>query len=366
MLTLAVPAFLVAGALAMLVPLALHLIRRRPPMRAPLPTARFLAEDPRNAVRVSRPTDLPLLALRMFLLLLLGLALARPAWLPAPEGTSTVVLLDHGAAMRNAGWNAAVSEARRTLLDAEDQSGFAMNLRGGKRQGALTFDQLQTLVLDEADRMLDLGFASELDAVLAAVPARRQTLLFSATFSDTIRALASKLLNDPLSVQASPANAAAKTVRQLVYTTDHAMFSLNRTVASLVMGCVMTIVMLSFMWSMYKGMGTKVAVRAGAALLGGFLLYVNRSQAVIEDNVSMLQDVTLGGTGKERGDRHPKIRRGVLIGAGTVLTEGEVAGVAATGLRMHVGGHMHFNGTNDYADANGNYLVNVQSPSLAV
>lgn len=42
------------------------------------------------------------------------------------------------------------------------------------------------------------------------------------------------------------------------------------------------------------------------------------------------------------------------------------AGVAATGLRMHVGGHMHFNGTNDYADANGSYLVNVQSPSLAV
>ena len=72
MLTLAVPAFLVAGALAMLVPLALHLIRRRPPLRAPLPTARFLVEDPRNAVRVSRPTDLPLLALRMLLLLLLG------------------------------------------------------------------------------------------------------------------------------------------------------------------------------------------------------------------------------------------------------------------------------------------------------
>ena len=40
--------------------------------------------------------------------------------------------------------------------------------------------------------------------------------------------------------------------------------------------------------------------------------------AVIEDNVSMLQDVTLGGTGKERGDRHPKIRRGVLIGSGSI------------------------------------------------
>ncbi|HEX6370400.1 MAG TPA: BatA domain-containing protein [Longimicrobium sp.] len=122
MLTLAVPAVLVAGALAMLVPLALHLIRRRPPGRAPLPTARFLVEDPRNAVRVSRPTDLPLLVLRMLLLLLLGFGLARPAWLPTPEGTSTVVLLDRGSAMRGDGWRAAVGEARRTLLDAEGES----------------------------------------------------------------------------------------------------------------------------------------------------------------------------------------------------------------------------------------------------
>lgn len=122
MLTFAAPAFLLAGALAMLVPLALHLIRRRPPMRAPLPTARFLVEDPRNAVRVSRPTDLPLLALRMLLLLLLGLGLARPAWLPAPEGTSTVVLLDRGSAMRGDGWRAAVGEARRSLLDADGEA----------------------------------------------------------------------------------------------------------------------------------------------------------------------------------------------------------------------------------------------------
>jgi hypothetical protein len=120
-LTLGIPAFLLAGALAMLVPLALHLIRRRPPLRAPLPTARFLVEDPRNAVRVSRPTDLPLLALRMLLLLLLGFALARPAWVPAPEGTSTVVLLDRGAAMRGDGWRAALGEARRALLGADGE-----------------------------------------------------------------------------------------------------------------------------------------------------------------------------------------------------------------------------------------------------
>jgi Aerotolerance regulator N-terminal len=121
-LTFAAPAFLLAGALAMLLPLALHLIRRRPPMRAPLPTARFLVEDPRNAVRVSRPTDLRLLALRMLLLLLLGLALARPAWIPAPQGTSTVVLLDRGAAMRGDGWRAALGEARRSLLGADGEA----------------------------------------------------------------------------------------------------------------------------------------------------------------------------------------------------------------------------------------------------
>lgn len=70
---------------------------------------------------------------------------------------------------------------------------------------------------------------------------------------------------------------------QLVYSLDHATFSVNRLIASLVMGCVMTIVMLSFMWSMYKGMGTKIAILVLAALLGAILLYVNRSQALIED-----------------------------------------------------------------------------------
>lgn len=89
-----------------------------------------------------------------------------------------------------------------------------------QRQGALSLGQLETLVLDEADRMLDLGFAADLDAVFAALPPQRQTLLFSATFPEAIRALACRLLRDPVSVQASPANAAAKTVRQLVVTTD--------------------------------------------------------------------------------------------------------------------------------------------------
>ncbi|QKE62009.1 DEAD/DEAH box helicase [Aquipseudomonas campi] len=88
------------------------------------------------------------------------------------------------------------------------------------RQNAVKFNQLQALVLDEADRMLDLGFARELDEVFCALPKKRQTLLFSATFSDAIRSMAKELLNDPLSVEVSPRNAAAQSVKQWLVTVD--------------------------------------------------------------------------------------------------------------------------------------------------
>jgi hypothetical protein len=70
---------------------------------------------------------------------------------------------------------------------------------------------------------------------------------------------------------------------QLVHEADHLTFSVNRLIASLVMGSVMTVVMLAYMWPMYQGMGTKVAVLVGAAVLGGLLLYVNRAQSLIDD-----------------------------------------------------------------------------------
>ena len=70
---------------------------------------------------------------------------------------------------------------------------------------------------------------------------------------------------------------------QLVYTPDHALFSMNRMIASLVMGCVMIIIMLSFMWPMYKGQGVKIAVLAVGALLGVLLLFMNRNQLLIND-----------------------------------------------------------------------------------
>ncbi len=88
------------------------------------------------------------------------------------------------------------------------------------RQNAVKFNQLQTLVLDEADRMLDLGFADELRAVYAALPKKRQTLLFSATFSEAIRLLAGQMLDNPLSIEVSPRNVAASSVKQWLIPVD--------------------------------------------------------------------------------------------------------------------------------------------------
>ncbi len=87
-------------------------------------------------------------------------------------------------------------------------------------KNAVRLGQLQVLVLDEADRMLDMGFSRELDQILALLPRRRQTLLFSATFSDPIRALAKALLHHPLEVDASPRNTAVASVKQRVIPVD--------------------------------------------------------------------------------------------------------------------------------------------------
>jgi len=87
-------------------------------------------------------------------------------------------------------------------------------------QGNLNFSQLEILVLDEADRMLDMGFIRDIQKILALLPARRQTLLFSATFTDDIKQLASKFLKTPATVQITPQNTAAELVRQVVHPVD--------------------------------------------------------------------------------------------------------------------------------------------------
>ena len=87
-------------------------------------------------------------------------------------------------------------------------------------QGTVDLSAVEILVLDEADRMLDMGFIRDIRKVLAILPSKRQNLLFSATFSDEIRDLASDFLNDPAAVQVTPRNTATQLVRQVVIHVD--------------------------------------------------------------------------------------------------------------------------------------------------
>jgi ATP-dependent RNA helicase RhlE len=87
-------------------------------------------------------------------------------------------------------------------------------------QNAVRFKQLEVFILDEADRMLDMGFIHDIKRVLSFLPAKRQNLLFSATFSNDIRKLAKGLVNNPVEISVSPRNTTAENVTQFIYEVD--------------------------------------------------------------------------------------------------------------------------------------------------
>tara|TARA_R110002110_G_scaffold413729_1_gene641561 strand:- start:41978 stop:43282 length:1305 start_codon:yes stop_codon:yes gene_type:complete len=88
------------------------------------------------------------------------------------------------------------------------------------QQRSIDLSRIEILILDEADRMLDMGFIRDIRKILNIIPKQRQTLLFSATFSKEIRALTAEFLSDPEQIQVTPQNTATELVSQLVYPVD--------------------------------------------------------------------------------------------------------------------------------------------------
>ena len=87
-------------------------------------------------------------------------------------------------------------------------------------QQAVNFKQLEILVFDEADRMLDLGFIEDIRRIQTLLPKKRQTLMFSATFSNDIKSLAQGMLNSPILIEVTPANTTVDSIRQLLHPVD--------------------------------------------------------------------------------------------------------------------------------------------------
>lgn len=87
-------------------------------------------------------------------------------------------------------------------------------------QGAINFDHLEILVLDEADRMLDLGFIDHIHHIQTLLPEKRQTLLFSATFSKEIKTLATTMLNNPMTIELAKAHDHIEKITQILHPVD--------------------------------------------------------------------------------------------------------------------------------------------------
>ena len=101
------------------------------------------------------------------------------------------------------------------------------------RQRALNLSSIEIVVLDEADRMLDMGFIDDIRHILSMLPKKRQSLLFSATYSENIKTLAKQLLHDPVSIDISKSNTTVENITQIIHPVDK---SRKRELLSFIIG----------------------------------------------------------------------------------------------------------------------------------
>ncbi|MDM0087345.1 MULTISPECIES: DEAD/DEAH box helicase [unclassified Variovorax] len=122
--------------------------------------------------------------------------------------------LDSTVIFGGVGMNPQISKLKKGVDILVATPGRLLDLQ---QQGMLDLSQVQILILDEADRMLDMGFIHDVKKILALVPKEKQSLLFSATFSDEIRDLAANLLKNPQSIQVTPRNTTVQRITQVIH-----------------------------------------------------------------------------------------------------------------------------------------------------
>jgi ATP-dependent RNA helicase RhlE len=122
--------------------------------------------------------------------------------------------LDSTVIFGGVGMNPQINKVKKGVDILVATPGRLLDLQG---QGFLDLSTIEILVLDEADRMLDMGFIHDVKKVLALVPKEKQSLLFSATFSDEIRELAGNLLKNPQSIQVTPSNTTVQRITQVIH-----------------------------------------------------------------------------------------------------------------------------------------------------
>jgi ATP-dependent RNA helicase RhlE len=125
--------------------------------------------------------------------------------------------LRHTVIFGGVGQDAQVNALRRGVDVLVATPGRLLDLMS---QRLVSFDKLEILVLDEADRMLDMGFIHDVKRIIAVVPRKRQTLFFSATMPSEIQALSRSILVDPVRIEVTPVATTAETVDQRVYFVD--------------------------------------------------------------------------------------------------------------------------------------------------
>ena len=169
-------------------------------------------------------------------------------------------------------------------------------------QRTIDLSRVEVLVLDEADRMLDMGFIHDIRKILALLPVQRQNLLFSATFSPEIRRLAADFLKDPAFVQVTPKNIAAELVTQIVMPVDK---SRKRELLSQLVKSGRIYQALVF--TRTKHGADRLAEQLGMDGISAIAIHGNKSQP---QRVRALNDVQAEQGGCPRRDRHRRARPG--------------------------------------------------------